>query len=111
MTSMTRYRPQAALALFLIGIAARRDRLRPGGRDPAAGAHDDFSALVQRAGGSMSHSATYPDTYRALSAQRRMLQNGYLGAGGGSILMSIAQRRCSARRRGRWRRLSPRPLA
>jgi hypothetical protein len=105
MTSMTRYRPQAALALFLIGIVLVAIAYVHAAAIPRL-AHDDFSALVQRAGGSMSHSATYPDTYRALSAQRRMLQNGYLGAGG-LILMSIgglALVRNEAT-------LSPRPLA
>jgi hypothetical protein len=45
-------------------------------------AHDDFDALVRAHGGSMTHSATYPDTFRLMSAQRRMLQNAYVGAAG-----------------------------
>lgn len=45
-------------------------------------AHDDFSALVRAHGGSMSHSPTYPETYRLMAAQSRMLQNAYLGLTG-----------------------------
>jgi len=39
-------------------------------------------ALIGARGGSMSHSATYPDTYRLIAAQSRMLQNAYLGLTG-----------------------------
>jgi hypothetical protein len=87
MTNVSRYRPQAALALFLIGIVLVVVAYVQAAAIPRL-AHDDFGVLLQRAGGSMSHSATYPDTYRALSAQRRMLQNAYLG-GGGLILLTI----------------------
>jgi hypothetical protein len=85
MTPMTRYLPIAALSLFLIGLILVAVAYAQAAAIPLR-AHDDFSRLVQRAGGSMSHSGTYPDTYRAMSAQVRMLQNAYLG-GGGLILM------------------------
>jgi hypothetical protein len=87
MTSMTRYLPPAAPSLFLIGIVLVVVAYLQAGSIPRL-AHDDFGVLVQRVGGSMSHSATYPDTYRAMSAQRRMLQNAYLG-GAGLVLMTI----------------------
>ena len=45
-------------------------------------AHDDFGALIRAQGGSMSHSTTYPDTYRLMAAQTLMLQNAYLGLTG-----------------------------
>jgi hypothetical protein len=45
-------------------------------------AHGDFGELIVSVGGSMSHSATYPDTYRQIAAQGRMLQNAYLGLTG-----------------------------
>jgi hypothetical protein len=51
-------------------------------------AHDDFSALLQAHGGGMTHTATYPDTYRLMSANRRMLQNIYLG-GSGLVLLAV----------------------
>jgi hypothetical protein len=51
-------------------------------------AHDDFSALIQAHGGGMTHTATYPDTYRVMSANRRMLQNVYLG-GSGLVLLAV----------------------
>jgi hypothetical protein len=51
-------------------------------------AHDDFSALIQAHGGGMTHTATYPDTYRLMSANRRMLQNVYLGASG-LVLLAV----------------------
>jgi hypothetical protein len=84
-TTMTRFRPTAALSLFLMGLILVVVAYAQATAIPLR-AHDDFSRLVQRAGGSMSHSATYPDTYRAMSARVRMLQNAYLG-GGGLILM------------------------
>jgi hypothetical protein len=87
MTARTRHVPTAALSLFLIGLVLVVVAYAQAAGIPLR-AHDDFSRLVQRAGGSMSHSATYPDTYRAMSAQVRMLQNAYLG-GGGLILMVL----------------------
>jgi hypothetical protein len=45
-------------------------------------AHDDYGVLIRAQGGSLSHSANYPDVYRQLSANRRMLQNVYLGGAG-----------------------------
>jgi len=49
-------------------------------------AHGDFGALIQAHGGSMSHSATYPDTYRQIAAQSRLLQNAYLGLTGVALV-------------------------
>jgi hypothetical protein len=87
MTKMTRDLPIAALALFAIGLILVVVAYTQAGAIPRL-AHTDFGHLVQAAGGSMSHSPTYPDTYRAMSAQARMLQNAYLG-GGGLILMVL----------------------
>jgi hypothetical protein len=87
MTPATRYVPITALSLFLIGLILVVTAYVQAATIPLR-AHDDFSRLVQRVGGSMSHSATYPDTYRAMNAQVRMLQNAYLG-GGGLILMIL----------------------
>jgi type IV secretory pathway component VirB8 len=51
-------------------------------------AHDDFGVLVQAQGGGMSHTANYPDVYRQMSAQRRMLQNAYVG-GAGLVFLAV----------------------
>jgi hypothetical protein len=61
-------------------------------------AHEDFAALVRAHGGGMSHSATYPDTYRLMSANRRMLQNVYLG-GSGLVLFTVG---CVGLMRSAW---------
>jgi hypothetical protein len=45
-------------------------------------AQKDFDRLVRAAGGSMSHTPNFPDTYKQMSANRRMLQSFYLGAAG-----------------------------
>jgi len=45
-------------------------------------AHEDFGQLIASQGGSMSHSPTYPDTFRQIAAHSRMLQNAYLGLTG-----------------------------
>jgi hypothetical protein len=87
MTGVTRCVPIAALSLFLIGLLLVVVAFAQAGAIPRL-AHEDFGRLVQAAGGSMSHSPTYPDTYRAMSAQARMLQNAYLG-GGGLVLMVL----------------------
>lgn len=49
-------------------------------------AHADFGELIVSQGGSMSHSATYPDTYRQFAAHARMLQNAYLGLTGVALV-------------------------
>ena len=49
-------------------------------------AHDDYGELIRAQGGSVSHSATYPDTYRHMAAQSRMLQNAYLGLTGVALV-------------------------
>jgi hypothetical protein len=87
MTATGRYAPVAALALFLIGILLVVVAYVQASSIPLL-AHEDFGRLVQRVGGSMSSTTTYPDTYRAMSAQVRVLQNAYLG-GGGLILMAL----------------------
>ncbi|MDF1523268.1 MAG: hypothetical protein P1P87_10670 [Trueperaceae bacterium] len=51
-------------------------------------AHQAFSALVQAEGGSMSHSPTYPDTYRSLAAQAIYLRDALLG-GAGVVLLGV----------------------
>ncbi len=45
-------------------------------------AHEDFGQLIASQGGTMSHSPTYPDTFRQIAAHSRMLQNAYLGLTG-----------------------------
>jgi hypothetical protein len=45
-------------------------------------ARHDFDRLVRAAGGSLSHTPTFPDTYIQMSANRRLLQNVYLAAAG-----------------------------
>jgi hypothetical protein len=82
-----RYLPQGAMALFLIGIVLVVVAYVQAASIPRR-AHDDFGHLIRQLGGSMSHSANYDSTYRVMSAQRRMLQNAYVG-GGGLILMTI----------------------
>lgn len=50
--------------------------------DIPAEANNDFSRLIQAVGGGMSHSAEFPDVYKRMSADRRFLQNLYVGAAG-----------------------------
>jgi len=50
-------------------------------------AHDAFGALIV-AQGSMSHSATYPDTFRQFSALARLVQSLLVG-GTGIVLIFI----------------------
>ncbi len=51
-------------------------------------AHRAFDALVRSRGGSMSHSPTYPDTYRSLAAQAIYLRDALLG-GAGVVLLGV----------------------
>ncbi len=51
-------------------------------------AHADFGRLVSSQGGSMTHSATYPDTYRQFAAQARLVQSLLVG-GTGVVLVAI----------------------
>lgn len=44
-------------------------------------ANSDFNRLVRNAGG-MSHTPNFSDAYKQMSANRRMLQNFYVGAAG-----------------------------
>jgi hypothetical protein len=57
-------------------------------------AHGDFGRLVKATGGRMHHTPGYPDVYRKMCAERRMLQNFYLGAAG-LICLSAGLRRKS----------------
>ncbi len=52
-------------------------------------AHRDFDALVQYYGG-LSHPPNYPDVYRRMSADRRFLQNAYVGVSGLALLAAGA---------------------
>jgi hypothetical protein len=61
-------------------------------------AHRDFDRLVVSMGGGMSHTPTYPDVYRQMSANRRMLQNAYVG-GSGLILLTAGAFGLSVQRR------------
>jgi hypothetical protein len=45
-------------------------------------AHRAFDHLVQAQGGSMSHSPTYPDTYRTFAAQAVYLRDALIGSAG-----------------------------
>jgi hypothetical protein len=45
-------------------------------------AYQDFNKFVNSQGGTFTSSANFPDIYRQMSAQRRMLQNFYVGAVG-----------------------------
>ena len=45
-------------------------------------AHQDFGRLVQSEGGLASHTPDFPSTYKQMSANRRLLQNLYIGAAG-----------------------------
>lgn len=52
-------------------------------------AHRDFDALVQYYGG-LTHTPNYPEVYRRMSADRRFVQNGYLGVSGLVLLSAGA---------------------
>lgn len=67
----------ALLAVALIDLAGAPER-----------AHRAFDLLVQARGGSMSHSPTYPDTYRAIAAQAVYLRDALIG-GAGVVLLGI----------------------
>ena len=45
-------------------------------------AHKDFDHLVRSVGGRMSHTPNFPDAFKQMSANRRILQNFYVGASG-----------------------------
>lgn len=49
-------------------------------------AHRAFDLLVQAEGGSMTHSADYPDTYRSIVAQAIYLRAALLGGAGVALL-------------------------
>ncbi|MDD4872433.1 MAG: hypothetical protein PHR77_17930 [Kiritimatiellae bacterium] len=51
-------------------------------------ANKDFDRLVRQSGGVMTHGQGFPDTYRQMCANRRMLQNVYVG-GIGLICLAI----------------------
>jgi hypothetical protein len=74
-----------ALIFMLVGAVLLVTAFVRAGAIPLS-AHDDFGALIRAQGGSMSHSATYPDTYRLIAAQSRMLQNAYLGLAGVALV-------------------------
>lgn len=78
-------RVRAAVLLMLLGAALLITAFVRAGGIPLA-AHDDFGTLIRAQGGSMSSSATYPDTYRLIAAQSRMLQNAYLGLTGVALV-------------------------
>ncbi len=80
-------RVPVALGFMLVGaILLVTAFVRAGTIPPAA--HHDFGALIRAHVGSvsMSHSPTYPDTYRLIAAQSRMLQNAYLGLTGVALV-------------------------
>jgi hypothetical protein len=78
-------RMRSALLLMLVGVVLVAAAFVRAGDIPLA-AHDDFGVLIRAQGGSMSHSSTYPDTYRTIAAQSRMLQNAYLGLTGVALV-------------------------
>jgi hypothetical protein len=51
-------------------------------------ANKDFDRLVRQSGGVMTHGQGFPDTYRQMSANSRMLQNVYVG-GAGLICLAV----------------------
>jgi hypothetical protein len=54
-------------------------------------AHRDFDALVQSYGArGLTHTPNYPDVYRRMSADRRLVQNGYIGVSGLVLLAAGA---------------------
>lgn len=85
-TSATlRNRVRWAVLLLLVGTVLLVVAFVQAGAIPLK-AHDDFGTLLRAQGGSMSHSATYPDTYRQIAAQSRMLQSAYLGLAGVALV-------------------------
>lgn len=80
--SLTRVR--AAPLLMFVGAVLLITAFVRAGDIPRA-AHHDFGVLL-RSLGTMSHSATYPDTYRLMAAQSRMLQNAYMGLTGVALV-------------------------
>jgi hypothetical protein len=66
---------------ILLGIAYAQATSIPKDAD------NDFFELVQAAGGSMTFSAPgFPEAYKQMSANRRLLQNAYIGFGGVALL-------------------------
>ena len=92
-------RVRAALLLVLVGAVLLVIAFVRAGGIPLA-AHADFGALIRAQGGTISHSATYPDTYRLIAAQSRMLQNAYLGLTGVALVAVGAYGAVGARDRG-----------
>ena len=82
--SLSFTRGRAALVLMVVGAVLLITAFVGAGGIPRA-AHDDFGALI-RSLGSISHTATYPDTYRLMAAQSRMLQNAYIGLTGVALV-------------------------
>jgi hypothetical protein len=68
------------LPLTVIGIALIVIAWSSAAGIPEA-ANRDFDRLVQASGG-MSHTANFPDVYKQMCANRRILQNFYIGAAG-----------------------------
>lgn len=85
-TRSPRRRPLAA-ACALLGAVLVTVAFVSAGAAPRR-AHDAFGDLVAAQGGSMTHSATYPDTYRQVAAQAYLLQSLLVG-GTGIVLVAI----------------------
>ncbi|MFO8150674.1 MAG: hypothetical protein R6T93_10270 [Trueperaceae bacterium] len=81
------FRRLLAAACAVLGVVLVVVAFMSAGAAPER-AHRDFSDLVAAQGGSMTHSPTYPDTFRQFSAQARMVQSLLLG-GTGIVLVAI----------------------
>jgi ABC-type lipoprotein release transport system permease subunit len=57
-------------------------------------AQKDFDRLVRNAGGHMSHTPNFPDAYKQMSSNRRLLQNFYIGAAG-LICLAVGLSNCT----------------
>jgi hypothetical protein len=64
------------VGLLLVAAAYSRASTIP------SDAVQDFRALVRESGGSRTDAPGFPDAYKLMSAQRRMLQNFYIGGCG-----------------------------
>lgn len=87
---------KSGIVLTVIGIALLAMAWVWAAGIPKA-ANRDFDRLVSNAGGQMSHTPNFPDAYKQMSANRRMLQNFYLGAAG---LICLAAGLASVKKEG-----------
>jgi hypothetical protein len=53
----------------------------------------DFGAYVRAAGGTLSSTPNFPDAFKQMHVERRLLQNGYIG-GSGLVLLAAGAFGC-----------------